>query len=354
MHANGYKLNWTSIEHAGGYVVVAAVPGQAYRYEYVKLSSDTPPPVPGQTVTYAVRTAVRNSHWSNIVKISYPAAPPAPTPTPPAGPAAEELNLKAAPALHVSGQTLTWNLVANVSAYILETKVPGQPEAFTAVSGTSTTPPAVPGKTVTYSVRTAVDGSAWAPTVTITYPAPPPAPKEPAPAPKEPSFSVIGSEGFEPGINSGTNPQDYHRRADARREDRPHLAVDRRARLGAGIRSVANYAAKGIRVAPLASFYGRIPSPAEAQQHRRLGQGVRSRRHLLGQTQRRQPGDPDDRVRQRDLLRLPVRRQRGFALLPGARSDLRRAAEGSAPKRSAPPASRSACWRRPTTRRGTG
>ena len=43
------------------------------------------------------------------------------------------------------------------------TKVPGQPETFTAVSGTSTTPPAVPGKTVTYSVRTAVDGSAWAP-----------------------------------------------------------------------------------------------------------------------------------------------------------------------------------------------
>ena len=263
LHANGLKLNWNSIEHAGGYVVVIAVPGQAYHYEYVRFSSDTPPPVPGQTVAYAVRTAVRNSHWSNVVKISYPAAPPAPVPTPPAGPPAEELNLKAAPALHVSGQTLTWNLVANVSAYILETKVPGQPEAFTAVSGTSTTPPAVPGKTVTYTVRTAVDGSAWAPTVTITYPAAP-APKEPAPAPKETSFSVLGSEGFEPGINSGTNPQDFTGATMlGAKVVRISLAIG--APASALEYAVANYAAKGIRVAPLASFYGRIPTPAEAK-----------------------------------------------------------------------------------------
>ncbi len=263
LHANGVKLNWNAIERAGGYVVVSAVPGQPYHYEYVKQSSDTPPPVPGQTVAYAVRTAVRNSHWSNIVKISYPAAPPAPTPTPPAGPPAEELNLKAAPALHVSGQTLMWNLVANVSAYILETKVPGQPEAFTAVSGTSTTPPAVPGKTVTYSVRTAVDGSAWAPTVTITYPATP-APKEPAPAPKETSFSVLGSDGFEPGINSGTNPQDFTGATMlGAKVVRISLAIG--APASALEYAVANYAAKGIRVAPLASFYGRIPTPAEAQ-----------------------------------------------------------------------------------------
>lgn len=260
LHANGLKLNWNRIEGAGGYVVVVAVPGQAYHYEYVKLSSDTPPPVPGQTVSYAVRTAVRDSHWSNIVKISYPAAPPAPTPTPGTG----ELNLKAAPALHVSGQTLMWNLVANVSAYILQTKVPGQPETFTAVSGTSTTPPAVPGKTVTYTVRTAVDGSAWAPTVTITYPAPAPAPKEPAPAPKESNFSVLGSEGFEPGINSGTNPQDFTGTATlGAKVVRISFSIGQPA--SSLEYAIANYAAKGVRVAPLASFYGRIPSAAEAQ-----------------------------------------------------------------------------------------
>ena len=148
-----------------GYVLVSAVPGQPYHYTYVRGSSATPPPVPGRPSAYAVRAAASSSHWSNIVKVTYPAAPPAPTPTPPAGPPHEELNRKAAPALRVSGQTLQWNLVANVTAYILVTKVPGQPEAFTAVSGTSTTPAAVAGKTVTYSVRTAVDGSEWAPPV---------------------------------------------------------------------------------------------------------------------------------------------------------------------------------------------
>src|SRR5262249_45618510 len=155
LQASGYKLSWSSVSGAG-YVLVAEVPGQGNTYTYLHSTSSMPPPVPGVTVTYMVRSAARSSRWSNAVKITYPAAPLPPPPTRTAGPPKEELNLKAAPALHVSGQTLSWNLVANVTAYILMTKVAGQPETFTAVSGTSTTPPAVPGKTVTYSVRTAV------------------------------------------------------------------------------------------------------------------------------------------------------------------------------------------------------
>ena len=262
LRVNGYKLDWNAVSAGHGYIVVSAVTGQPYQYSYVRGRSMTPPPVPGTTVAYAVRSAIRSSHWSNIVKITYPAAPPAPTPTPPAGPPAEELNLKAAPALHVSGQTLTWNLVANVTAYILMTKVPGQPEAFTAVSGTSATPPAVPGKTVTYSVRTAVDGSAWAPPVTIAYPAP--APKEPAPAPKEQSFSATGTEGFQPGINSGTNPQDYTG-TQILGAKIVRIEMSFAAPASAWESIVSNYAAKGVRIAPLASFYGRLPSAAEAQ-----------------------------------------------------------------------------------------
>jgi hypothetical protein len=263
LHASGYKLSWNST-NAGGYVLVSEVPGQGNRYSFVRSTSATPPPVPGVTVTYMVRSAVRSSRWSNPVTISYPQAPPAPTPTPPAGPPAEELNLRAAPALHVSGQTLTWNLVAKVNAYILMTKVPGQPEAFTAVSGTSTTPPAVPGKTVSYSVRTAVDGSAWAPNVTITYPPTPPS-KEPTPPPsKEPNFSVTGTEGFQPGINSGTNPQDYTGTTIlGAKIVRISMAIG--APASAWESTVSKYAAIGVRIAPLASFYGRVPSAAEAQ-----------------------------------------------------------------------------------------
>ncbi len=266
LRASGYKLDWNRVAtRATGYVLVSAVPGQPYHYQYLHALAATPPPVPGKTVSYAVRSAVSSSHWSNIIKVAYPAAPPAPTPTPPAGPPSEQLNLKAAPALSASGQTLEWNLVAHVTAYILLSKVPGQPEAFTAVSGTSTTPAAVAGKTVTYSVRTAVDGSEWAPPVTITYPAAP-APKETAPPPpsKESGFSVIGTDGFQPGINSGTNPQDFTGTSVlGAKVVRISFSIGQPA--SSLEYAIANYAAKGVRVAPLASFYGRMPTAAEAQ-----------------------------------------------------------------------------------------
>jgi hypothetical protein len=260
LKASGYKLNWTSVSRVRGYVLVAEVPGQGNRYSVVHGTSATPPPVPGVTVTYVIRTAQHGSHWSNPVTVTYPAAPPAPTPTPPppAG-GGEELNLKAAPELRASGQTLAWNLVSGVSSYVLMTHVAGQPETFTSVSGTSYTPPVVPGKTVVYSIRTAVAGSAWAPNVTISYPAAPP-----EPPPSGPSVGVGASTGFQPGINSGTNPQDYVGAAIlGAKVVRIEMPIG--APASALESTVANYAAKGIRVAPLAGFYGRIPTPAEAQ-----------------------------------------------------------------------------------------
>ncbi len=260
LRANGYRLNWSAIRRATDYVLVSEVPGEANRYSVLGANSATPPPVPGVTVTYMVRTAWRNSQWSNPVRVSYPAAPPAPIPTPPAGPPAEELDQRAAPALHVSGQTLSWNLVAHVSTYVLVTKVPGQAESFSSVNGTSTTPPAVAGKTVHYSVRTAVQGSAWAPEVSISYPAPPP----PPPPPSEPPVNPGAGEGFQPGINSGTNPLDYTGAVTlGARVVRVEFPIG--APASALESTVANYAAKGIRVAPLAGFYGRLPSSAEAQ-----------------------------------------------------------------------------------------
>ena len=75
-----------------------------------------------------------------------------------------------APQLAVSGQTLTWNTVANVNTYVLERTMPGQADQYSMVSGTSTTPPPVPGVTVHYSVRTAIDGSTWASEQSIAYP----------------------------------------------------------------------------------------------------------------------------------------------------------------------------------------
>jgi len=260
LHGNGYELYWTAEPRIAAYVLVAEVPGQANRYSVIHGTSATPPPVPGVIVTYLVRTAARGSRWSNPIKVGYPAAPPEQAPTPAPTPGHEELDLKAAPELRVSGRTLTWNAVAGVASYVLMTHVPGQPEAFTSVSGTSVTPPAVPGKTVTYSIRTAVAGSAWAPNVSIAY-----AP-EVAETPEPPTGPAAGgaSEGFQPGINSGTSPQDYTGAGVlGAKVVRIEWTIGTPA---AALEStIAGYAAKGIRVAPLAGFYGTLPTPAEAQ-----------------------------------------------------------------------------------------
>ena len=81
LKANGERLDWNRRRHAPPrYVIVGEVPGVGNRYSVVHGKSTTPPPVPGVTVTYLVRTAERSSRWSNPVKVSYPAAPTAPTP----------------------------------------------------------------------------------------------------------------------------------------------------------------------------------------------------------------------------------------------------------------------------------
>jgi hypothetical protein len=156
-------LSWTRVANVNSYVFVRKVPGQAEQYSVVSGTSIAPPPVPGATVQYSVRTDVEDSAWAHEVSITYPATTEAPT--------VEVPDPQAAPTISVSGQTLSWNEVANVSTYVLVTKAPGQAEQYSVVSGTSVAPPAVPGATVHYSVRTDVEGSAWALEVPIAYPA---------------------------------------------------------------------------------------------------------------------------------------------------------------------------------------
>jgi hypothetical protein len=74
-----------------------------------------------------------------------------------------------APKLTAAGATLRWSKVAGVTAYVLVRKVSGKSDLYSAVNGTSTTPAPIPGKTVTYGLRTAVVGSAWAREVQIRY-----------------------------------------------------------------------------------------------------------------------------------------------------------------------------------------
>ncbi len=171
LSVSGQTLSWNRVAGMNSYVFVRKVPGQSDQYSVVTGTSITPPPVPGASVRYAVRTTAWWSSWSSEQAIAYPSA----------GEGAKAPDPQAAPSLTVSGQTLSWNSVAGVGTYVIVRKVPGQSDVYSEVNGTSVTPSAVPGMSVRYSVRTAIEHSAWAPEVAIAYPAatPPPTPTPP-------------------------------------------------------------------------------------------------------------------------------------------------------------------------------
>jgi hypothetical protein len=200
--ASGKALSWTRPGTMNTFVFVRKVSGQADQYSVINGSSTTPPPVPGYTVSYSVRTNVSGSTWAAARSIAYPASNQSNGP---------RTDPQTAPTITVSGQTLTWAQIGRTNTYVLERKVPGQEDQYSEISGTSVTPPAVPGATALYSVRTAVQGSAWAPEVSITYPASAPSPPsstggEPVTPPSPPVSSTISDKiiGTNDGAGWGT------------------------------------------------------------------------------------------------------------------------------------------------------
>jgi hypothetical protein len=173
-------------------------------------------------------------------------------------------NRRAAPVLRVSGNRISWARVADVGRYVLATKVPGRADAYRIVTGTRVTPPAVPGQSVRYGLRTDVRGSTWAREVSISYPAAPAPAPSPAPAP--------ASQGFEGGVVSGSdvlNEAKVTGRLGARVVRVEFSIAKPVAEMRAAIDA---HARNGTRVVPLAGFHGRMPSVAEA---RNLGEWVR-------------------------------------------------------------------------------
>jgi hypothetical protein len=200
------------------------------------------------------------------------------------------------------GDTVSWTAIPGVASYKLATVLnptTTRHTTYVQVTGTSFTPPAVPGQTVNYGLAASAPvAGPWAHEVTIAYPrsGEPPKAEEPAkteekpkaeeppkgsepPKTEEPKTEESpgppveepgkGSEapltGFQPGLDSGTNPT----------YDIPGAAqlgakvVRIEFSIGTSVAAMQNtisvYAAKGIRVAPLAGFYGTLPTPAEAQ-----------------------------------------------------------------------------------------
>jgi len=204
-----------------------------------------------------------------------------------------------APILAVHGDRLTWTRNPRIHTYMLMRKVPGRATRYSVIHGTSISPPPVPGVTVDYSVRTAAKWSTWSAWKRITYAAPSDPSLTPSPAQATPSAlqPALTSEvapsypsqpakpqspqspqtpttpeqppapdsNFQPGLTSGTNMKEDLQGA--------ALLGAKLVRVGWSIATtpqemepvIAGYASEGIRVQPLAEFYGRTPSPAEAQ-----------------------------------------------------------------------------------------
>jgi putative glycosyl hydrolase len=173
LRALGGVLKWHRVRHAHLYVIVRKVPGQADQFLVTRRTAIRPPAVPGQTVRYSARAGVPGSSWAPDVAIGY-------------RPAASRRARQTAPTVHVVGRSLRWNRVGKVGTYVLVSSSPGRTNRYTEVSGTHITPAPTNGATVSYSVRTAVTGSAWSLPASVAYTAPGP----PAPAPS--SSMVVG------------------------------------------------------------------------------------------------------------------------------------------------------------------
>jgi len=175
------RLSWTSTPNVGSYVLVRTAPGQLPYYWVLAGTSLIPPPRPGETAAYRVRTTVNGSEWSNTVSIVFPLA-------------AKRANTQAAPLLRVSGRSVGRNSVAGVGTYILARTTSGSATQYSVLTGTSVTVAPVPGRTVTVSIRTAVPGSAWSHILTLGV--------EPQANTRAAEAPVVFSEPFVKGINA--------------------------------------------------------------------------------------------------------------------------------------------------------
>ncbi len=154
--ASGETLSWTKVGNVNSYLLMRTIAGQPAQFSVQDGTTATPPPVPGVTAEYSVRTTVEGSEWSAPQSVAYTSE-------------AATADAQAAPVISVSGNTLTWSAIDGVGTYILATNVPGQATEYSVVSGNSTTPAPTPGQTVGYTIRTAIDGSAWSAEVTIGF-----------------------------------------------------------------------------------------------------------------------------------------------------------------------------------------
>jgi polysaccharide biosynthesis protein PslG len=195
-----------SAERVTRYLTIERVPGETQSYT---LNLET-----GETAYVGV-SADGGATWSEQEATVFtpepeperePAPEPEPTPEPepepepaPEPPEAEStVPSPPAPVLSVHGNTVSWTAIPGVTSYTLATVLnptTTRETSYRQVTGTSFTPPVVPGQTVNYGLhaRTPVPGP-WAQEVSIAYPQSPPPPSEPSNPPSG-SFGLPFAKG---------------------------------------------------------------------------------------------------------------------------------------------------------------
>jgi hypothetical protein len=177
------------------YLWVERTPGETQTY--------TPTIAPGETVYIGI-SADGGVTWSEqeaTVTAPKPEPEPEPEPEPKPEPEPEPILNPTAPVLSVSGSTISWTAIPGAVSYELATilnPTTTRNTTYSVVTGTSVTPPAVPGQTVSYGLaaNTLAAQGPWAREVSIAYPESPekePLPGEGEPPPPPPTGKIIGT-----------------------------------------------------------------------------------------------------------------------------------------------------------------
>lgn len=275
----GETVQWKALGAETGYVIAISntprgATGRVTKYLFIsrkpgEAQSYTPILKPGQAVyvgvsadgglTWSIHEAISIGEEALAIPEEIPTVPVEEAPGKPTEPPIITPTEAAAPVLKVNGNTISWSATGGLSTYTLATilnPTTTRNTTYTMVSGTSYTPPAVPGQTVAYGLSEGAPGEGpWAKEVFITYPATPTQPSEPEESPGGSAgggaggseSSSGGSKGTGAGKIIGTNGASGWGEGPAETVLAGHITWDR-VEIGSASNTVAQSLADGFKV----------------------------------------------------------------------------------------------------------
>ncbi len=247
---SGETLSWNKIGNVNTYVGTRKIPGREAQYEVVNGTSATPAAVPGASVQYSVRTDVAGSVWATPATVSYAADTPK-TEAPKTEPPRTEEPKTETPRAETPKAELPKTEEPKVEAPKIEEPKTEPPKAEE--------PKAEPPKTEEPKTE---EPKTEEPK---TEPPKTEPPKTEEPKTEPPKAEEPAASGFEPGLNAGTNMTLDVNGSVALGAKIVRIAFESNVTAAQMEPVIAGYAAKNIRVLPLFSFYGSMPTPTEAR-----------------------------------------------------------------------------------------